>query len=50
LIGRLKRLDLGDDIFELSVAIGMFAALLGLPVDMAAIIQFAQKAWEYSTN
>src|SRR5271170_4964067 len=43
LIGRLKRFDLGVDIFKLSVAIGMFAALLGLAVEMAAIFQFPQQ-------
>ena len=40
LIVGLKLLDLGVDIFELSVAIGMFAAFLGLAVGMAAILQF----------
>src|SRR5208337_2816366 len=34
---------LGVDIFELSVAIGMFAAFLGLAVEMAAIFQFLQQ-------
>src|SRR5271157_5889615 len=43
LIGRLKRLGLGVDIFKLSVAIGMFAAFLGLAVEMAAIFQFLQE-------
>jgi hypothetical protein len=38
LIGRLELVDLGVDIFELSVAIGMFAALLGLAVGMATIL------------
>jgi hypothetical protein len=50
LTGRLKRLDLGVDMLELSVAIGMFAALLGLPVEMAAIFQCPQRAWQGSTN
>src|SRR6202166_355731 len=40
LILRLKRPDFGVDIFELGVAIGMFAAFLGLAVGMAAILQF----------
>ena len=35
LIGRVKLLYLGVDIFELSVAVGMFAAFLGLTVEMA---------------
>ncbi len=43
LIGRLKRLDLGVDVFELRVAIGMFAALLGLEVEMATIFQIPQQ-------
>src|SRR6202167_4975847 len=43
LIVDLKLLDLGVDIFELSVAIGMFAAFLGLAVGMAAILQFPQQ-------
>src|SRR5271167_1992420 len=43
LILRLKRLDLGVDIFKLGVAIGMFAAFLGLAVGMATILQFPQQ-------
>jgi hypothetical protein len=43
LIGGLKRFDLGADIFKLSVAIGMFAAFLGLAVEMTAILQFTQE-------
>ena len=43
LAGRLERLDFGVDIFELRVAIGMFAALLGLTVVMATIFQLLQQ-------
>jgi hypothetical protein len=43
LIGDLKLLDLGIDIFELGVAIGMFAAFLGLAVEMATILQPLQQ-------
>src|SRR5208337_321616 len=41
--GRLKRLDLRVDIFELGVAIRMFAGFLGLAVGMATIFQFLQQ-------
>src|ERR1700761_1673675 len=43
LILRLKRLDFGVDVFKLGVAIGMFAAFLGLAVGMATILQFPQQ-------
>src|ERR1700691_4546053 len=43
LIGVLKLLDLGIDIFKLGVAIGMFAAFLGLAVGMATIFQPLQQ-------
>ena len=43
LIGGLERFHLGVDIFELGVAIGMAAPLLGLAVEMATIFQLRQK-------
>jgi len=33
--GRLGRKDLGVDVFELGVAVGMTRALVGFPVDLA---------------